>query len=142
MPRVDVVFMGRGRRDIAGSVRLGVGGGAVGRMMLRGSVLLGSVVLRNRMRTAAVLLGARRYGPGARTQENKPWAIVNVDWAGDFSTYSPELLGLSSLRHGNFALGNVANDRLEDVMATKRFRLLEAEVGVEVGKGRLVSARF
>jgi hypothetical protein len=29
--------------------------------------------------SAAALLGARRSGPGTRTQENKPWAIVNVD---------------------------------------------------------------
>ncbi len=35
-----------------------------------------------------------RYGAGMRTQENKPWAIVNVDWQGNLSTYSPELLGI------------------------------------------------
>jgi len=73
------------------------------------------------------LLGVR-YGPGERTQENKPWAIVNVDCEGNFSTYSPELLGLSSSRYGNFALGNVVRDRLEDVIASERFQLLEAEI--------------
>ncbi len=73
------------------------------------------------------LLGPR-YGPGSRTQENKPWAIVNVDWQGNFSTYSPELLGFSSPQHGSFALGNVACDRLEDVIASKHFRLLEEEI--------------
>jgi len=78
--------------------------------------------------SAGALLGVR-YGPGARTQENKPWAIVNVDCDGNFSTYSPELLGLSSSRYGSFALGNVANDRLEDVLASERFRLLETDVG-------------
>jgi uncharacterized protein len=79
--------------------------------------------------SAAALLGARRWGPGARTQENKPWAIVNVDCAGNFSTYSPELLGASSLAHGDFALGNVATDPLEAVLASGRFRRLEDEVG-------------
>ena len=44
-----------------------------------------------------------------RTQESRPFAIVNVDCEGNFSTYSPELLGLSSPRHGSFALGNVAS---------------------------------
>jgi uncharacterized protein len=60
---------------------------------------------------------------------------VNIDCEGNFSTYSPELLGMSSPRHGNFALGNVAtHHRLEDVMATEQFRLLEEEIarGVEM----------
>ena len=33
---------------------------------------------------------------GSRTQENRPFAILNVDCEGNFSTYSPELLGLSA----------------------------------------------
>ena len=45
-----------------------------------------------------------------RVQECRPFAILNVDYEGNFSTYSPELLGLSSPRHGSFALGNVARD--------------------------------
>jgi uncharacterized protein len=76
---------------------------------------------------AGAILGVR-YGPGSRTQENKPWAIVNVDCDGNFGTYSPELLGISSARYGNFALGNVARDRLEDVIASERFQRLEADV--------------
>ncbi|HKI35117.1 MAG TPA: cyclophane-forming radical SAM/SPASM peptide maturase GrrM/OscB [Gemmataceae bacterium] len=79
--------------------------------------------------SAGALLGVR-YGPGARTQENKPWAIVNVDCDGNFSTYSPELLGLSSPRYGSFALGNVAADSLGDVIASERFRALEADVSL------------
>jgi uncharacterized protein len=70
-----------------------------------------------------------RYEAGARTQENKPWAIVNVDCEGNFSTYSPELLGIPSTRYGGFALGNVTRDRLADAVASERFRLLEADVG-------------
>jgi uncharacterized protein len=79
--------------------------------------------------SAAALLSARRYGPGARTQENKPWAIVNVDCEGNFSTYSPELLGVSSLTYGGFTLGNVTTDSLEAVIASARFRRLEDEIG-------------
>jgi uncharacterized protein len=79
--------------------------------------------------SAAVLRGAGRCGPGTRTQENKAWAIVNVDCEGNFSTYSPELLGMPSLAHGGFTLGNVATDFLEAVVATPRFRRLEDEIG-------------
>src|SRR5262245_27460885 len=79
--------------------------------------------------SAAALLGARRCGPGTRTQENKPWAIVNVDCEGNFSTYSPELLGVPSLAHGGFTLGNVITDPLETVRASTRLRRLEDEIG-------------
>jgi uncharacterized protein len=88
--------------------------------------------VREYQTSAGALLGPR-YGIGSRTQENKPWAIVNVDCEGNFGTFSPELLGLSSPRHGSFALGNVATDSLEAIRASPRFALLEEEIerGVE-----------
>jgi uncharacterized protein len=84
--------------------------------------------------SAAALLARRRCGPGTRSQENKPWAIVNVDCEGNFSTYSPELLGIPSLAHGGFTLGNVSTDSLEAVVASARFQRLEDEIsrGVEM----------
>jgi uncharacterized protein len=63
-----------------------------------------------------------------RVQECRPFAILNVDYEGNFSTYSPELLGLSSPRHGSFALGNVARDSLESVLAIPRFIALDDEI--------------
>jgi uncharacterized protein len=78
--------------------------------------------------SAGALLQHNRCGPGSRTQENKPWAIVSVDCEGNFGTYSPELLGQSSLRHGNFALGNVATDPPEAAAASRRFRLMDDEI--------------
>lgn len=77
---------------------------------------------------AALLAGRPPKELSARTQENRPWGIVNVDCAGNFSTYSPELLGVKSLAHGDFALGNVAVDNLESVRASARFQKLEAEI--------------
>jgi uncharacterized protein len=83
--------------------------------------------------TSACALRGPRFGPGSRTQENKPWAIVNVDCEGNFSTYSPELLGISSASHGSFALGHVERDSLESVIAREKFQELEEEIrqGVE-----------
>jgi uncharacterized protein len=83
--------------------------------------------------TSVCALRGPRYTQGSRTQENRPWAIVNVDCEGNFSTFSPELLGISSPRHGSFALGNVACDSLESVIALERFQALEKEIrrGVE-----------
>src|SRR5262249_56821415 len=54
--------------------------------------------------------------PDTRTQECRPFAILNVDYEGNFSTYSPELLGLTSPRHGSFSLGNVARVTFESVL--------------------------
>jgi uncharacterized protein len=84
--------------------------------------------------SAGVILRPNRCGPGTRTQENKPWAIVSVDCEGNFATYSPELLGQSSLRHGNFSLGNVATDPLDAVAGSAHFRRMEDEIarGVEM----------
>jgi uncharacterized protein len=92
------------------------------------------ILVREFETSAAALLGARRGGLQARTQENKPWAIVNVDCDGNFSTYSPELLGIPTSTHGSFTLGNVATDPLETVIASERFRRLENEIcrGVEM----------
>ena len=69
-----------------------------------------------------------RQPPEMRTQECRPFAILNVDYEGNFSTYSPELLGLSSPRHGSFALGNVARDSLESVLTMSRFLALDDEI--------------
>jgi uncharacterized protein len=71
---------------------------------------------------------AHREQPTMRTQECRPFGILNVDCMGNFSTYSPELLGLSSPRLGNFALGNVATDTLESVLAMPRFVTLDDEI--------------
>jgi uncharacterized protein len=92
--------------------------------------------------SAAALLGKGRCGPGSRTQENKPWAIVNVDCDGNFGTFSPELLGVSSPTHGSFSLGNVASDSLADVMDLPRYQQLEEEIGRGVQMCRTTCAYF
>ena len=86
--------------------------------------------------TSAAALLAPRGAAGDRAQENSPWAIVNVDCEGNFSTYSPELLGLTSPTHGGFALGNVATHTLAQVQASAPFQRLEAEIGQGVAACR------
>jgi uncharacterized protein len=92
--------------------------------------------------TSACALRGPRYGAGSRTQENKPWAIVNVDCEGNFSTFSPELLGMSSPRHGSFTLGHVARDALQAVLAGERFQSLESEIGLGVERCRQTCPYF
>lgn len=94
----------------------------------------GSPIRVREFETSATALLANRYGGGSRTQENRPWGIVNVDWEGNFSTYSPELLGMTSPTHGSFALGNVFRNPLEEVLQSSHFLRLESEIrrGVEL----------
>jgi uncharacterized protein len=62
----------------------------------------------------------------------EPFAITSMDWAGNISTFSPELLGLKNAQYGDFLLGNVNRDRLVDMPRRANFaRMLEdIEAGV------------
>jgi uncharacterized protein len=67
-----------------------------------------------------------------RGQENNPMQIINVDWAGNFSTFSPELLGLKSEVYGDFLLGNILRDDLTAIEKTPKFRRLKEDVDAGV----------
>jgi uncharacterized protein len=55
-----------------------------------------------------------------------------MDWAGNISTFSPELLGLKNAAYGDFLLGNINSDALVDLPRRANFaRMLEdIETGV------------
>jgi uncharacterized protein len=62
----------------------------------------------------------------------EPFAITSMDWAGNISTFSPELLGLKNAQYGDFLLGNINRDRLVDLPQRANFaKMLEdIEAGV------------
>jgi uncharacterized protein len=62
----------------------------------------------------------------------EPFAITSMDWAGNISTFSPELLGLKNAEYGDFLLGNINRDHLVDMPRRENFaRMLEdIEAGV------------
>jgi uncharacterized protein len=43
----------------------------------------------------------------AETHQNKPMSIISVDYQGNFSTFSPELIGQQSKDYNNFIFGNI-----------------------------------
>jgi uncharacterized protein len=59
--------------------------------------------------------------------------IVSVGVNGEISTFSPELLGYGSERHGEYAFGNVHADALTDILRNPGFLQVNAEIerGVE-----------
>jgi uncharacterized protein len=75
-----------------------------------------------------------RFRVESRRQESWPFAIVNVDCDGNFGTYSPELLGYSDAQLGAFSFGHVSRDSLNSVLASERFRRLDAEIAEGVRK--------
>jgi uncharacterized protein len=62
----------------------------------------------------------------------EPFAITSMDWAGNISTFSPELLGLKNSAYGDFLLGNINRDALVDMPRhANLIRMLEdIEAGV------------
>ena len=66
------------------------------------------------------------------SHQTTPMAIVSVDCHGNFSTWSPELLGLRSPVYGDFALGNVMTDSFDAVFTTPKFRQLSNDISAGV----------
>jgi uncharacterized protein len=62
------------------------------------------------------------------THQTIPMAIVSVDCHGNFSTWSPELLGLRSSLYGDFTLGNVMTDSFDSVLTTPKFQHLSDDI--------------
>lgn len=58
----------------------------------------------------------------------QPMRIVSVGVDGDLGTFSPELLGYGTPRHGPFAFGNVGWNDLADMLRDPRFGRVSAEI--------------
>lgn len=61
-------------------------------------------------------------------EQVRPFGIVNVDCEGNFSTYSPELLGMTVKPYGDFSFGNVLRDDFADALETPKFREVLADI--------------
>ncbi|MCT0210586.1 MAG: GRRM system radical SAM/SPASM domain protein [Cyanobium sp.] len=90
----------------------------------------GALRLREFDEIAGLACGDQRL---ARTDMNHPFAIVNVDARGNFSTFDPELLSVATAAYGDFAFGNVITDSLESVVDSAKFQQVYSEIrsGVE-----------
>ena len=66
-------------------------------------------------------------------EQVRPFGIISVDWKGNFSTYSPELLGMSLEPYGVFCFGNVLRDHFADALETPKFRqvLVDIQTGIK-----------
>lgn len=62
----------------------------------------------------------------------EPFAITSMDWSGNISTFSPELLGLKKAEYDDFLLGNINRDALVEMPRRANFArmLRDIEAGV------------
>lgn len=61
-------------------------------------------------------------------EQARPFGIVSVDCSGNFSTYSPELLGMTLKPYGEFSFGNVVRDHFADALETPKFRKVLTDI--------------
>jgi uncharacterized protein len=71
-----------------------------------------------------------------RNQLVEPFAITSMDWAGNVSTFSPELLGLQNSTYNDFILGNINHARLTDLPRSPLFARLSADIDAGVAMCR------
>ena len=83
-----------------------------------------------------MILGGHSGDDFPPTQENSPCAILSVDCEGNFTTYSPELLGLKSSHYGDFAIGNLNTDTLASALNGDKFRNMSNDIARGLSKCR------
>jgi uncharacterized protein len=83
---------------------------------------------------AAIMSGGLKED--AQTQQTTPFAIISVDCRGNFSTFSPELLGLSSPNYGDFAFGNVMTDAFDSILSKPKFVAVAGDIAAGVRRCR------
>ncbi|HLL75446.1 MAG TPA: cyclophane-forming radical SAM/SPASM peptide maturase GrrM/OscB [Pyrinomonadaceae bacterium] len=77
---------------------------------------------------------ARSAAPAEGNDQSEPFGIVSVDCDGNLSTFSPELLGVSSETYGDFCFGNVLAGDLARVPKNRKFKrvLRDIRAGVRL----------
>jgi len=66
----------------------------------------------------------------------EPFAVISMDWAGNISTFSPELLGLKNHQYDDYLLGNVNSGRLTDFPDSPNLARMLQDIGAGVGMCR------
>jgi uncharacterized protein len=71
-----------------------------------------------------------------RNQLVEPFSITSMDWAGNISTFSPELLGLKNAAYDDFILGNINRELLVDLLHSSALVRMRADIDAGVAMCR------
>ena len=63
-----------------------------------------------------------------KSHQNTPFAILSVDYQGNFSTFSPELIGQDAPLYKDFVFGNVYRDSFKSAHADKVLKAISKEI--------------
>jgi uncharacterized protein len=103
---------------------------ADGRLRIREVDEARKVILRG---LESVRIGGKRHPHNAQVL---PLEILSVDHAGNFSTFSPELLGQPSREHNDFVLGNVLEESVASVFSNPQFQSMYRHIAAGVERCR------
>jgi uncharacterized protein len=63
-----------------------------------------------------------------------PFALLNIDCQGNFSTFTPELLGTKSREYGDFYFGRIQDHAIESVIHTEKFKNIWRSIAAGIRK--------
>jgi uncharacterized protein len=72
-----------------------------------------------------------------RHQENTPFKILSIDVNGNFSTFSPELLGTSNSQYGDLSLANLFNTSIAECLQSPHYQRIATAVSDGVRQCKL-----
>ncbi|MFD0894252.1 GRRM system radical SAM/SPASM domain protein [Luteolibacter ambystomatis] len=75
-------------------------------------------------------------------QQTTPMAIISVDHLGNFSTFSPEFLGLEHEHYSGFSFGNVMHDSFDSMHSNGAFQQVARDIASGVRRCRESCAYF
>ncbi len=78
----------------------------------------------------------------AETHQNKPMAIISIDYLGNFSTFSPELIGQQNKDFNNFIFGNIQNSGFNNPEQINILKQLTREIDSGIKKCRTECAYY
>jgi uncharacterized protein len=78
----------------------------------------------------------RPGGEDVRNIQTEPFGMLNVDCHGNVSSFSPELLGLKNAAYGDFLIGNIHRDSLEQMRASPVMQALSRDIAIGVASCR------
>jgi uncharacterized protein len=70
----------------------------------------------------------------SETHQSSPMAIISVDYLGNFSTFSPELIGQSAKDYNNFIFGNIMDSSFDKSEKKYLLQNLTDEINLGIAK--------
>ncbi|WP_341703437.1 cyclophane-forming radical SAM/SPASM peptide maturase GrrM/OscB [Ferrovibrio sp.] len=110
-------------------------GAFLGHFLDRALAAPGSAIVVRELAGAAAAIAGPPDVQAANHQADA-FGILCVDVDGNVSTFSPELLGLRDARLGDFIIGNVHRDSLQDMTAQPYLHALQREIDAGVAACR------